>query len=541
MAELLWSTPETLRSLLNEVVSWKSLTLSDGERDFPMKIQAKLQGVPYFAEHPENIELTDADLGRKLLTALYKHPDAKETVVLISHFDTVNTEEYGDLEPLAFEPEMLTQALLEKKDEMPDAAREDLESGDYLFGRGTMDMKMGLVMHMGLIEKASAENWPINLILLTVPDEEVNSAGMRAAVLKLNELRDTHDLTYKLFLNAEPVFSQEPGDPKFYIYSGTIGKIMPSALFYGMETHVGEPLNGITANYIASYLTQRMEFNPLFQETVLGEKTPLPVSLQQKDLKSEYSTQTPNRAIALYNVFLMKRNAAEIMDLFEQVALDAAAACNKDYQAVCTREGVSPVGEIQVKRFEDLVKYAEDKFGSDYVDSVKATVGENTEWDDREKSFRIVDTLMIQCQELSPAIVLLYTPPYYPAVNTSEDELVESCVQYIKDKGNEDFNLPVERVHYFNGISDLSYVNYEDSSGGWQVFEANTPVWGASYSIPFDAMAELQAPVLNVGPFGKDAHKRTERLHIESAFVKVPALVEGMVKDVLVNKVKTVI
>lgn len=541
MAELLWSTPETLRSLLNEVVSWKSLTLSDGERDFPMKIQAKLQGVPYFAEHPENIELSDADLGRKLLTALYKHPDAKETVVLISHFDTVNTEEYGDLEPLAFEPEMLTQALLEKKDELPDNAREDLESGDYLFGRGTMDMKMGLVMHMGLIEKASAENWPINLILLTVPDEEVNSAGMRAAVLKLNELRDTNDLTYKLFLNAEPVFSQEPGDPKFYIYSGTIGKIMPSALFYGMETHVGEPLNGITANYIASYLTQRMEFNQLFQETVLGEKTPLPVSLQQKDLKSEYSTQTPNRAIALYNVFLMKRNAAEIMDLFEQVALDAAAACNKDYQAVCTREGVSPVGEIQVKRFEDLVKYAEDKFGSDYVDSVKATVGENTEWDDREKSFRIVDTLMIQCQELSPAIVLLYTPPYYPAVNTSQDELVESCVQYVKDKGHEDFNLPVERVHYFNGISDLSYVNYEDSSGGWQVFEANTPVWGASYSIPFDAMAELQAPVLNVGPFGKDAHKRTERLHIESAFVKVPALVEGMVKEILVNKVKTVI
>lgn len=537
MTELLWSTPEALRSLLNEVVSWKSLTLSDGERDFPMKIQAKLQGVPYFANQPEHIELTDADLGRKLLTAFYKHPDAKETVVLISHFDTVNTEEYGDLEPLAFEPEMLTQALLEKLDELPDNAREDLESGEYLFGRGTMDMKMGLVMHMGLIEKASAENWPINLLLLTVPDEEVNSSGMRAAVLKLNELRSRYDLTYKLFLNAEPVFSQEPGDPKFYIYSGSIGKIMPSALFYGRQTHVGEPLHGITANYIASYLTQRMEFNPLFQETVLGEKTPLPVSLQQKDLKSEYSTQTPDRAIALYNVFLMKRNAAEIMDLFEQVANEAATACNKDYQAICDREGVEPVGEIKAMRFEKLVEYAEEKLGTEYVESVKDTVGEKTEWDDREKSFRIVDTLMIQCQELSSAIVLLYTPPYYPAVNTSENELVESCVQFIKDKGDADFNLSVERVHYFNGISDLSYVNYEDSSGGWQVFEANTPVWGASYSIPFDAMAELQAPVLNIGPFGKDAHKRTERLHIRSAFVEVPALVEGMVKEVLVNKI----
>ncbi len=537
MAELLWSTPGKLRSLLCEVVRWRSLTMSDGERDFPMKIQAKLMDVPYFAQNPDHIELTEADLGRKLLTALYKHPEAKETVVLLSHFDTVATEVYGDLEPLAFEPEMLTHALLERKEDLPDDARKDLESGEYLFGRGTMDMKMGLVMHMGLIEKAAAEQWPINLILLTVPDEEMNSSGMREAVLKLNDMRDQHDLTYKLFLNGEPVFSQEPGDPKYYIYSGTIGKIMPSALFYGMETHVGEPLHGITANYIASYLTQRMEFNSLFQETVMGEKTPLPVSLQQKDLKAEYSTQTPNRAIALYNVFLMERNASEIMDIFEQVALESAAACNKDYQAVCKREGFSPAGEIQVMRFDDLVEYAVNKFGAEYVDSVKAYICENRDLDDREKSFRIVDTLVIQCQELSPMIVLLYTPPYYPAVNSSEDEVVKACVQYVKNKGNQDFKLAVEGIHYFNGISDLSYVNYKDTTGGWQVFEKNTPVWNASYSIPFEAMAKLQAPILNVGPHGKDAHKRTERLNIKSAFYEVPALVEGMVKDVLANKI----
>ena len=57
----------------------------------------------------------------------------------------------------------------------------DLKSGDYLFGRGTMDMKMGLALHLHLLEIASSEKWPINLMLLTVPDEEVNSAGMRAA------------------------------------------------------------------------------------------------------------------------------------------------------------------------------------------------------------------------------------------------------------------------------------------------------------------------------------------------------------------------
>ena len=538
MTKLMWSTPESLRSLLCEVVSWKSMTLSDGEREFPYKIQSKLQDIPYFKEHSELIELTDADHGRKFLTAFYKHPQATETVVLISHFDTVNTEEYGDLEALAFEPEMLTKALHDRKDELPDDARIDLESGNYLFGRGTMDMKMGLVLHMSLIEKASQEQWPINLILLTVPDEEVNSSGMRAAVSKLNELREQHGLTYKLFLNSEPIFAQQPGDENYYLYTGSIGKIMPSALFYGMETHVGEPLSGITANYIASYLTQRMEFNPLFQETVLGETTPLPVTIQQNDLKMEYSAQTSYRATALYNVFVMKRTAAEVMELFKQVANEAADDCNANYQRICSREGGDPVGEIRVLKYEELLKHAVDKFGSDYVETVKTTVRDHMEWDDRERSFRIVDTLTIQCQELAPAMVLLYAPPYYPAVNTSEDPLVEECVEFVKQFGTSEFNLSIERIHYFNGISDLSYVNYEDNAGGWQVFEANTPVWGDTYSIPFAGMQELNAPVLNVGPFGKDAHKKTERLHIQSAFVELPKLLENMVQNVLLNKLK---
>ena len=46
-------------------------------------------------------------------------------------------------------------------------------------------------------------------------------------------------------------------------------------------------------------------------------------------------------------------------------------------------------------------------------------------------------------------------------------------------------------------------------------------------------MERLKAPVLNVGPFGKDAHKRTERLHIRSAFVETPRLVEQVIRTVM--------
>ncbi|CRK82280.1 M20/M25/M40 family metallo-hydrolase [Neobacillus massiliamazoniensis] len=539
MEQLRWGTPQTLRELLCEVVSWKSMTLTDGEREFPSKILTKLQDLVYFQENPNHLRLHDADLGRRFLTALYRHPDVNDTIVLISHFDTVNTEEYGDLEEYAYRPEELTKLLCERRVELPEDALQDLQSGDYLFGRGTMDMKMGLVMHMGLLEKATVEQWPINILLLTVPDEEVNSSGMRAAVPKLLELKEEFHLSYKLFLNGEPVFTQEPGDEHYYVYSGSIGKIMPSALFYGKETHVGEPLSGITAPYIASFLTQRMEWNQNLQESVMGEKTPLPVTLQQKDLRLEYSVQTPYRSSALYNVFLMKRSAEEIINLFEKVAVDAARACNQVYREICAEQSVEPIGEVRVIRFEQLQKYALEKLGANFVEEVKSAVQANPNWDDREKSFRIADTLLIQCQELVPAIVLLYAPPYYPAVNSSEDALVKQCVEFVKNQGLEKFGLQIKQVHFFNGISDLSYVNYHDAGEEWTVFKENTPVWGTSYGIPFDAMADLQAPVLNVGPFGKDAHKRTERLHIKSAFEQVPILVEEMIKMMARKAVKS--
>ncbi|NMH70490.1 M20/M25/M40 family metallo-hydrolase [Bacillus sp. RO3] len=527
-----WETPESLRALLCELVSWDSRTLTEGEVDFPLKVYEKMKGIPYFASHPDLLKLGAADYGRQFLTALYKSETAVKTIVLISHFDTVSTEEYGELEALAFNPESLTKELEHYIDELHPEARHDLRSRQYLWGRGTMDMKAGLAIHMGIMEKAAEEKWPINLVLLTVPDEEVNSSGMRSAVRTLNDMKEEHHLDYSLFLNGEPVFSMKPTDTSYHVYSGTIGKIMPSTLFYGRETHVGEPLSGMTSSFMASFLTRKMEWNPLFRETVYGENTPLPITLQQEDLRLNYSAQTPYGTVALYNVFTMKRTAADVMDLFEEVALSAAEECNEWYRGLCEREKIPSVGEVNVLRYSELIDYAEKKLGKNYIEALKHDIGIN-QGDDREKSFRIADTLLINCQELTPAIVLMFTPPFYPAVNTSDHPLVSRCIQKVTEVAKAQFNLPVEQAHYFNGISDLSYVNYKDENKGWAVFEENTPVWNTTYTIPFKDMNKLEGPVLNVGPFGKDAHKRTERLHIESAFIKTPVFVEAVVKEVM--------
>ncbi|SIS45975.1 M20/M25/M40 family metallo-hydrolase [Salimicrobium flavidum] len=527
-----WQTKEELKHLLEELVSWQSRSGTEGERVFPHHLKNKLRSLPYFREHTDKLRLFRAPDGREGVGALYRAENSRRTVVLLSHFDTVNTEDYGHLEDLAFHPELLTETLHEYKEELPEEAREDLESGEYLFGRGTMDMKMGLAMHMGLLAQASEEQWPINLLLVTVPDEEVDSVGMREAVPTIRAIKEEYDLELSLFLNSEPTF-QELGDENFYMYTGSIGKIMPAALLYGKETHVGNPLSGMTANYMATFLTQKMEWNPDFRETALGESTPLPVSLRQKDLMGmEYSTQTPYRAQVLFNAFLLNRSAKDILDLFRATAKEAALACNEAYEAVCHREGVQPLWDVGVMEYRELLDYAEKKLGADMVELYrKETVGAG-EWDDRETAIRIVDKLMLHCQELGPVIVLLFGTPYYPAVNSSEDPLVRELVSVIRKEAMDEFSLDITQVHYFNGISDLSYVNYERDQGDWKAFEKNAPLWGNGYTIPFEDMKELRAPVLNLGPYGKDAHKRTERLHKVNAFEETPVLLRKLIHHI---------
>jgi arginine utilization protein RocB len=535
-----WNTPEQLEDLLCEVVSWDSRTGTAGEIEFSSKIKEKLLELEYFQENRWLIQFHDAGKGRNAVTGFYNSGVTDKTIVLISHFDTVHIEEFGNLEALAFQPKALTEELKTKVDDLPKDVQADVKSDAYLFGRGTMDMKMGLVLHLHLLEMATIEKWPINLILLTVPDEEVNSSGMRAAVSGLIDIREEYGLEYELFLNSEPSFSQRPQDENYYIYSGTIGKIMPSALFYGRETHAGEPLNGITGHYIATYLTKAMEFNPDFVEEVYNEKTPLPICLKISDLKVNYSTQTSHHSAALYNVFLMKQNATDIMNTFNKTAVAAMKECEKDYNAICKREGVDPIGEIKVIEYCDLLEYAEEKLGIAKVVEIKNVVMVDETLDERDMSIQISDQLMLNCQELAPATVLFYAPPYYPAINSSDNELVKEKIELTQQVLKQVFGVEAKQVHYFNGISDLSYVNYDENDTGWKAYQNNTPLWGDVYSIPFEEMQQLQAPVLNIGPFGKDAHKLTERLHKESAFVHTPfalkAVVESMFMETAENE-----
>ncbi|MBC8587011.1 M20/M25/M40 family metallo-hydrolase [Tissierellaceae bacterium BX21] len=122
--------------------------------------------------------------------------------------------------------------------ELPKQAYDDLMSDKWLFGRGCSDMKGGGSIQLSLIEEYSKEeDFNGNIVLISVPDEENLSAGMRGATYLLKDLKEKYNLNYILMLNSEP--HERGNDLKPTIYDGSIGKIMPVVYVRGKLAHVG--------------------------------------------------------------------------------------------------------------------------------------------------------------------------------------------------------------------------------------------------------------------------------------------------------------
>src|SRR5699024_11197515 len=139
----------------------------------------------YFKKNPEKLFYVPVEhdpWGRKSVIAILrgqKKPSEK-AVILIGHTDTVGISDYGELKEMAHMPYLLTEQFKKIKNVLPNAVREDLESGDYLFGRGLFDMKTGDAINMALMEdiEKNLDQFEGTLVFAAVCDEESNSKGM---------------------------------------------------------------------------------------------------------------------------------------------------------------------------------------------------------------------------------------------------------------------------------------------------------------------------------------------------------------------------
>ncbi|GGC86674.1 hypothetical protein GCM10007216_16640 [Thalassobacillus devorans] len=538
--ETQWKTKEQLTDLLCSLVNYPSITGSNNEIAIIEYLQHLLATKPYFKENPDLLQTYPLKDGRQLLTALVKKPEAKDTIVLLSHVDVVGIEDYGSFQNLAFHPKELTRELQHRLKELPEEAANDLKTGDWLFGRGTMDMKAGLTVHLSMLEKAMNGEFDGNLLLLAVPDEEVNSLGMLTALPALDELQKRHDLNFKATMNGEPMFRKFPGDTAYYLYTGSIGKVLPGFLCYGKETHVGEPFAGLNANLMISYLAQELELSEDFIETVGEETTPPPISLMQRDLKEEYSVQTPQSAVAMYNVLYMEQTIADINDKLLTAAERAREKILKHYNDkagyyISEKEREYLEMTVTVLTYEQLYREAEKRYGKGEVERRQNLLTSQRDQGDRDFSTLLVQDLASLCKDIGPMIVLFYSPPFYPSVSSKKDPLIEATVKDCQSYASQTYGVDLKNVEYFAGLSDLSFLGPVSSDSPLEDLLKLMPIQGRGFELPEDVMKTLNMPVINVGPLGKDPHQWTERLELTYSFEYLPELLQYTLKKLLEN------
>ena len=283
-----------IKDLLYEYMKVESFSFSAGERLAEPFLKEFFATVPYFKEHPElcgAYEIQGDPLGRKVMFGMVRGRGNK-AVVLIHHYDVVGIEDFKLLKDFAFSPDELEKKLLEVKDSLPADARDDLESGNWLFGRGGCDMKAGGSIQWTLLKRYSElDDFEGNVIVVAVPDEENMSAGMRGAVRLLADLKDKYDLDYRMMINSEP--QQRKTADEGIFSEGTVGKIMPFVYVRGYLSHVGKVFEGFSPVNLMSEIVRRTELNMDFTDAVGDECSPPPVWLYLKDSKTVYDVSMP--------------------------------------------------------------------------------------------------------------------------------------------------------------------------------------------------------------------------------------------------------
>ncbi len=522
-----------------DLASTLSVVDTAGEIEAAKKVYDIFSKMEYYKKNPQNLYFVDSKgdtLGRKSVIAIMEGEKARtdKTILMIGHLDSVGITDYGNLKEYANQPLKLTEKF--KQIELPPAVKADLDSGDYLFGRGLFDMKAGDAIIMSIMEMISEDiqNFEGNLIFAAVCDEEGNSAGMLNCVGEFVKLQKEKKYDYLALLDADYITEEYEGDPNKYIYIGTVGKVMPTFYVVGKETHVGESFKGIDPNQIAAAITTRINLNPEFSDVADGEVTLPPITLKQRDLKTEYSVQIAKSAVVFFNYATHCSTPEIILNKMlkagEECFSEVIETLDKRYKMFCemAKREYKPLPWVARTMSFDKLCAAVRKEVPELNEKIKAKaealMKENI--DSRDRSTKIVEYVHDMWSDKNPVVIVYFSQPYYPHIfvegkRPKEKALLEAVELAVKETKS-DYKLGFKK--FFPYISDLSYGAVPEEEGIVETFQENLPGYGITYDLPFEDIRALNLPVLDIGSFGKDAHKFTERIEKKYTFNVAPEL-----------------
>ncbi|NPV92997.1 MAG: M20/M25/M40 family metallo-hydrolase [Firmicutes bacterium] len=513
-------------SNLTRLVEVPSVSGSPGEDRIIDTLREMLMEIDYFREHPGSIKVLPTlndPRGRRFITAfLPGEVESGDTVILMSHVDVVGVEEFGTLKGYAFNPEEYLMRLRET--ELPPEVSADAESGEYMFGRGVLDMKFGIALHLEVLHQAARvrERLRGNLLFLAVPDEEDSSVGMLSAVPELLRLK-REGLNLLAAVNSEPFFPRFPGDTGSYLYTGTVGKVLLFVYAAGQSTHGGSPFAGLNVNLLLGRIVEALEMNPYLTDGGGGDWVPPPVCLKMSDLRQDYSVQTPVSAYAYFNITTLGSTPGEVLEKARQLVAEACSETVRvigrragEYSRLTGRAVAAPSWDVRVFTFSEFLESCAGAAGTEQG-SLLAGIGRQVDSRDlREGTRECFETLHRMSGMSGPLVVLGFAPPYYPYSllgSSPAEERVRGVVDRVISRARNKHREKIEEQRFFPGLSDMSYLRLPGGPSPAGV-EENTPLWGERYLVPLKAIAELDVPFINIGPRGRDVHKPTERLHL---------------------------
>jgi arginine utilization protein RocB len=511
---------------------------SPGEQGLPLVMAERVRTHAALAACETWLIKAEHDPLERACLAVLARGTGRDTVLLTGHFDTVSISDYGDLQPLATEPEALREALLQRLSqpvtESEMLARADLASGEFLPGRGLLDMKAGLAAGLAALEAFLADpTRQGNLLFVAVPDEEVTSVGARALAAALPAVEQERGLSVVAAINLDCIGDIGDGSTGRAVAMGSVGKLLPTAFVVGQPSHASHPFQGINAVALAGALAARMEWAPELADAHAGQPGIPPTLLSSKDSKHHYDVTTPDSAFLTWNALTLRRGAGEVMDAFERLVRETVA----EFRAGLARRRDAVMNDgmevpaVEVIRTAQLVAEAVAAGGQAELEVLAAQlVANGLSLPDQNQ--RITEAAWRLSGRRGSALVIGFGSLPYPSVLVGESERGRRLVQAVEKaraRAMAETGESIIVTGFFPGISDMSFLGEADTEG-LALVAANTPAWNSGVRWGGRVGG---VPTINAGPWGRDYHTPLERLHTRYAFHTLPMFLLDIARNSL--------
>ncbi|WP_313162772.1 M20/M25/M40 family metallo-hydrolase [Sedimentibacter sp.] len=543
-----------IKEILFAYLKAESFTNTVKEKEAEKFFSDCFSEVPYFKNTPDSFGTYPIynDAFDRAVSYAFLKGKGDDTVVFVHHNDVVSVEDFKLLKDFAFSPDELKEELLKIKDTLSENAQKDLTDDTFLFGRGVCDMKGGGSIQIALLKRYSKlKNFKGNIVLIAVPDEENLSAGMRAAVKLLYELKEKHQLNYRMMINSEP---HQRRDFSQGIFSeGSVGKLMPFVYIRGVLAHAGKVFEGLNPLNIMSGIVRKTELNMRLSDTVGDEASPPPTWLYLRDGKEQYDVSMPLSVKGCFSILTLHQTPQsilkEVKDICSEAFDEVIKDMNKSYGEfirITKNPNKKLPWKTKVVNYFELYQEAEERYGKKFTEKYSNKMDElshKLKYNEIfmiEANFDLIELIYEYIDDVSPRIVYGLIPPYYPNTSNVNFDSLDIEIKNISKELNkftkEQFNQIYTKEYFYTGISDLSYTSTVDSQEITSTLRLSMPLYGKIYDIPVDTIEKISMPCINIGPWGKDFHKLTERVFKEDLYIRTPRILNHAVCLILNNK-----